>query len=107
MFITNINLQFIMAGNYFGEGYNFKLIGKIPVSIHADACFQLATNTGTGEEYFFVQEQAGKSAGRPYRKQGLIIPATSIPYYKKKEEECIKQFYAMARISYDKLDDLR
>ena len=95
-----------MAGNYFGEGYNFKLIGKIPVSIHADACFQLATNP-VGEEFFFVQEQSGKSAGRPYRKQGLIIPPTSIPYYKKKEEECIKQFYAMARISYDKLDDLR
>ena len=96
-----------MSGNYFGENYNFKLIGKIPVSVHADACFQLATNTITSEEFFFIQEQAGKLAGRPYRKQGLIIPPQSIPYYKKKEEECIKQFYAMARISYDKLDDLR
>ena len=96
-----------MSGNYFGENYSFKSIGKIPVSVHADACFQLATNTTTSEEFFFVQEQAGKLAGRPYRKQGLIIPPQSIPYYKKKEEECIKQFYAMARISYDKLDDLR
>ena len=96
-----------MSGNYFGENYNFKLIGKIPVSVHADACFQLATNGITSEEFFFIQEQAGKLAGRPYRKQGLIIPPPSIPYYKKKEEECIKQFYAMARISYDKLDDLR
>ena len=95
-----------MSGNYFGENYNFKLIGKIPVSVHADACFQLATDTGTGAEFLFVQEQAGQLA-RPYRKQGLIIPPQSIPYYKKKEEECIKQFYAMARISYDRLDDLR
>ena len=95
-----------MSGNYFGENYSFKSIGKIPVSVHADACFQLATDTCTGAEFLFVQEQAGQLA-RPYRKQGLIIPPQSIPYYKKKEEECIKQFYAMARISYDKLDDLR
>ena len=96
-----------MSGNYFGENYKFELIGKIPVSVHADACFQLATNTITSEEFFFVQEQAGKLAGRPYRKQGLIIPPPSIPYYKKKEEECIKQFYAMAKISYENLDDLK
>ena len=95
-----------MPGNYFGEGYDFKLIGKIPVSKHADACFQLATSS-IGEEYFFVQEQGGELAGRPYKKQGLIIPPTSIPYYKKKEEECIKQFYAMAKMSYENLDDLR
>ena len=96
-----------MVGNYFGNNYRFELIGKIPVSVHADACFQLATNTITSEEFFFVQEQAGKLAGRPYRKQGLIIPPQSIPYYKKKEEECIKQFYAMAKMSYENLGDLR
>ena len=95
-----------MSGNYFGENYNFKLIGKIPVSVHADACFQLATNTTTSEEFFFVQEQAGKLAGRPYRKQGLIIPPLSIPYYKKKEEECIKQFYDMSKGSYGNSEDL-
>ena len=93
--------------NYFGNNYRFELIGKIPVSVHADACFQLATNTITSEEFFFIQEQAGKLAGRPYRKQGLIIPPQSIPYYKKKEEECIKQFYAMAKMSYENLDDLK
>ena len=91
---------------YFGDNYRFELIGKIPVSVHADACFQLATRP-VGEEFFFVQEQGGESAGRPYKKQGLMIPPTSIPYYKKKEEECIKQFYAMAKISYENLDDLR
>ena len=96
-----------MPGNYFGNNYSFELIGKIPVSVHADACFQLATNTITSEEFFFVQEQAGKLAGRPYRKQGLIIPPQSISYYKKKEEECIKQFYAMAKMSYENLDDLK
>ena len=95
-----------MSGNYFGENYSFKSIGKIPVSVHADACFQLATDTGTGAEFLFVQEQAGQLA-RPYRKQGLIIPPQSIPYYKKKEEECIKQFYAMAKMSYENLDDLK
>ena len=95
-----------MSGNYFGENYNFKLIGKIPVSVHADACFQLATNTITSEEFFFVQEQAGKLAGRPYRKQGLIIPPLSLSYYKKKEEECIKQFYDMSKGSYGNSEDL-
>ena len=95
-----------MSGNYFGENYSFKSIGKIPVSVHADACFQLATNTMTGAEFLFVQEQAGQLA-RPYRKQGLIIPPQSIPSYKRKEEECIKQFYAMAKMSYENLDDLR
>ena len=95
-----------MSGNYFGNNYSFELIGKIPVSVHADACFQLATDTGTGAEFLFVQEQAGQLA-RPYRKQGLIIPPQSIPYYKKKEEECIKQFFAMAKMSYENLDDLR
>ena len=95
-----------MPGNYFGNNYSFELIGKIPVSVHADACFQLATDTGTGAEFLFVQEQAGQLA-RPYRKQGLIIPPQSIPYYKKKEEECIKQFYAMAKMSYENLDDLK
>ena len=98
--------QFRMPGNYFGDNYRFELIGKIPVSVHADACFQLATDTGTGAEFLFVQEQAGQLA-RPYRKQGLIIPPQSIPYYKKKEEECIKQFYAMAKMSYENLDDLK
>ena len=96
-----------MSRIYFGDNYRFKSIGKIPVSVHADACFQLATNTITSEEFFFIQEQAGKLAGRPYRKQGLIIPPQSIPYYKKKEEECIKQFYAMAKMSYENLDDLK
>ena len=95
-----------MSGNYFGNNYSFEFIGKIPVSIHADAYFQLATDTITGEEFFFVQEQAGQLA-RPYRKQGLIIPPQSIPYYKKKEEECIKQFYAMSKMSYENLDDLK
>ena len=93
--------------NYFGNNYSFELIGKVPVSIHADACFQIATDIGTGEEYFFVQEQSGQLAGRPYRKQGLIIPATSIPCFQKKEKECIKEFYAIAKKSYGNLEDLK
>jgi hypothetical protein len=96
-----------MPGNYFGEGWSFELLGSVPISTHADACFQIATNPTTGEQFFFVQEQSGQLSGRPYRKQGVIIPAISISCFKDKEEKCIEKFYAIAKRSRGNLESLR
>ena len=89
-----------MKGSYNGEHYDFEMIDRVMISTHSDACFQTTTRPDTNEKYFFVQEQSGKLADRQYRKQGCMIPATSVSYFVDKMIDCVSKFNDLIKRSF-------
>ena len=73
-----------MAGNYFGEPYEFEEISSIQIKSYSVLRFCVATKPSTGEKFFFMNEQTDWK-----KKEGIMIPLHML-------SDVIKEFLATA-----------
>ena len=96
-----------MAGNYFGEPYEFEEISGIQIKSYAVLKFKLATKPSTGEQFFQMNEESIPSAGRGFRKSGPTIPLSILPDVIKALLAAASQFTSGSSSVYKSTEELR